>query len=497
MNSPNIILSTLNAKYIHSALGLRYLYAQLDQLQQQTEIMEFNINDQTNDIAEKLLAAQPKIIGFGVYIWNVDQITALVSLIKTIHPDIIIIIGGPEMSYEYEDTQLFQLADYLITGQADMSFKQTCDSLLHGFPVEKVINAAVPAPTSLTLPYDFYNDEDIKQRVLYVEASRGCPFKCEFCLSSIDKTAKAFDIDLFLNAIDDLYQRGARSFKFVDRTFNLNIKFSSKILNFFLDKNDDQLFLHFELIPDRLPDALKELILKFPKGNVQFEIGIQTFNPEVQQRISRQQDHDKTVDNLIWLCSKTDVHLHTDLIAGLPGEDMQSFAKSFDLLISLGVQEIQMGILKRLRGTPIIRHTDEFELKFSQNAPYTILQNKDLSFTELQDLNRFARYWNLVGNSGRFKHTLSVLLKDNPFNEFMAFSRWIYKTTEQTHKIALPRLFKLIHQYLVEEDTILPALELDFKRTGIKKQLAQVLEINQAANQSQNNKAASRQLRHH
>ncbi len=496
MMANKIILSTLNAKYIHSALGLRYLYAQMDQLQVQTEIIEFNISDRVADIAEQLIKTEAKIIGFGVYIWNVDQITELVSLLKTIHPEIIIIVGGPEMSYEYEETQLFQLTDYLITGQADIAFKQTCDSIIHGFPVEKVINAAVPAPESLILPYDFYNDEDIKQRVLYVEASRGCPFKCEFCLSSLDKTAKAFNIDLFLQAMDSLYQRGARSFKFVDRTFNLNIKFSSKILNFFLDKKDESLFLHFELIPDRLPEALKELILKFPKGNVQFEIGIQTFNPDVQKRISRKQDHQKTVDNLVWLCTKTDVHLHTDLIAGLPGESMQSFGDSFDLLIRLGVQEIQIGILKRLRGTPIIRHSDKYQLKFSAQAPYTILQNSDLSFLDLQDLNRFARYWNLVGNSGRFKNTLKVLLQDQPFANFMAFTRWIFNTTQQTHKIALPRLFKLIHQFLINEQDILNALEQDFKRTGIKKQLSQVLEVAVTTHVEKTNKAASRQQRH-
>ncbi len=492
-----IILSTLNAKYIHSALGLRYLYAHMDKLQSATEIMEFNISDRVADIAEKLLATKPKIIGFGVYIWNVEQTTELVSLIKIIHPDITIILGGPEISYEYEETKLYELADHIITGQADVSFKQTCDSIIHGFPVDKVINAAVPAPESLKLPYDFYNDEDIKQRVLYVEASRGCPFKCEFCLSSLDKTAKAFDIEQFLKAMDGLYQRGARSFKFVDRTFNLNIKFSSQILNFFLDKKDDELFLHFELIPDRLPDALKALILKFPKGNVQFEIGIQTFNPEVQQRISRKQDHQKTVDNLVWLCTKTDVHLHTDLIAGLPGESMQSFGDSFNLLISLGVQEIQIGILKRLRGTPIIRHSEEFQLKFSAQAPYTILQNSNLSFVDIQDLNRFARYWNLVGNSGRFKNTLAVLLKDKPFEHFMAFSRWVYKTTAQTHKIALPRLFKLIHQYLADDKDILDVLELDFQRTGIKKQLHQVLELTMpSAHLIKGNKASLRQQRH-
>ncbi|MBL7004412.1 MAG: DUF4080 domain-containing protein [Gammaproteobacteria bacterium] len=491
----SILLTTLNAKYIHSSLGLRYLYAQMEELQEQTTISEFNISDRVADIAEQIILQKPRIVGFGVYIWNIDQITEVVSLLKAVLPETTIIVGGPEVSYEYEQTQIYTLADHIITGQADNSFKQTCLSILHGFPVEKVIHSNVPSPESLTLPYNLYNEEDITQRVLYVEASRGCPFKCEFCLSSLDKTAKAFDIDKFLLAMDDLYQRGARSFKFVDRTFNLNIQLSQQILNFFLSKNDDSLFLHFELIPDRLPEQLKELILKFPAGNVQFEIGIQTFTPEVQQLISRKQDHQKTVDNLTWLCTQTDVHLHTDLIAGLPGETMQSYAKSFDLLIELGVQEIQMGILKRLKGTPIIRHTNKYQLIFSPQAPYNILQNRDLSFIDLQDLNRFARYWNLVGNSGRFKHTLKHLLKDNPFNEFMAFTRWLFNSTQQTHKIALPRLFKLVYQYLKDEPELINAMQQDFTKTGIKKTLQQVIgdPIN---SKTTNPNASQRQQRH-
>ena len=392
-----ILLTTLNARYIHCALGLRYLYAQMEELQAQTEIIEFMINQRPIDIAEILLNKNPQIIGFGVYIWNIRETTEVISILKTLRPDIRIILGGPEISYETELSSAFPYADYIIRGQADFAFKSICSELILNRPVlNKVIDAPAFHPQQLKLPYAYYSDEDIRQRVIYVEASRGCPFKCEFCLSALDKTAQPFDIDDFLDAMEQLYQRGARHFKFVDRTFNLNIKTSRRILQFFLAKPLHDLFLHFELIPDRLPDELRQLIEQFPAGSLQFEIGIQSFNPQVQQLISRKQDHAKTLENLRYLESSTRVHLHTDLIAGLPGEDLASFAAGFNLLVDAGTQEIQLGILKRLRGTPIIRHSAEFKLLFDPNPPYAILSTRDMDSHTLFRLSRFARYWDCL-----------------------------------------------------------------------------------------------------
>ena len=491
-----ILLSTLNARYIHCALGLRYLYAQMEELQPQTEIIEFMINQRPIDIAETLLDKNPQIIGFGVYIWNIQQTTALIAILKTIRPEIKIILGGPEISYETELSSAFPYADVIIRGQADFGFKSICSDLLNKRPLlNKIIDPASFHPSRLQLPYAYYSDEDIRQRVIYVEASRGCPFKCEFCLSSLDKTSQAFDIDIFLQAMQQLYQRGARHFKFVDRTFNLNIKTSQKILQFFLSKPLHDLFLHFELIPDRLPDELKQLIEQFPPGALQFEIGIQTFNPQVQQLISRKQDHARTLQNLRYLEAETQVHLHTDLIAGLPGEDLTSFAAGFNLLTSLGSQEIQMGILKRLRGTPIIRHSAEFELRFDPSPPYSILSTRDMDSHTLFRLNRFARYWDMIANSGRFSSTLPQILGQQPFENFMALTDWLFATTAQTHNIALPRLFKLLHDFRPADADFSAALEMDFDKTGIKSRFSAVIGINRAELKTTQS-AASRQQRH-
>jgi hypothetical protein len=234
-------------------------------------------------------------------------------------------------------------------------------------------------------------------------------------------------------------------------------------MQFFLDKLEanpaDPVFAHFEVVPDHLPDALKEGIRKFPEGTLQFEIGIQSFNPEVQSLISRKQNNQKAAENIRWLCTESHAHLHVDLIAGLPGETMESFGKGFDHLVAVGPHEIQFGILKRLRGTPIIRHTDEYALRFDPQPPYTILENRDIPFTDMQRLVRFARYWDMVANSGRFANTLPVMLGDAPFARFMAFSDWIFANTDATHRIALDRLAALVSQWLQQHDNM-PAEEV-------------------------------------
>lgn len=448
-----ILLSTLNARYTHASLGLRYLLANMGELQSVTQLQEFVIGTRPVDIAEKLLAHAPRIIGFGVYIWNVEETTKLVALLKQLAPQVVIVVGGPEVSYETEKQEIACLADYVVTGWGDVTFPQLCKSILHGpKPLMKVHAGVQPPLDELSLPYELYSDEDIAHRTLYVEASRGCPFKCEFCLSSLDKTAWPFELDSFLAELERLHARGARLFKFVDRTFNLNIKSSLRIMQFFLDKlkenPGDPVFAHFEVVPDHLPDALKQAIVQFPPGTLQFEIGIQTFNPEVQALISRRQNNEKAAENIRWLTQHSQAHLHVDLIAGLPGESIESFAAGFDRLVALQPHEIQFGILKRLRGTPIIRHTEAYGLVFDPHPPYTILATDRIGFADMQRLVRFARYWDLVANSGRFAHTLPHILRDAPFANFMALSEWLYEQTDATHRIALDRLAQLVAAWL-------------------------------------------------
>jgi radical SAM superfamily enzyme YgiQ (UPF0313 family) len=449
-HSSAVVLATLNAKYIHASLGLRYLLANMGPLKAQTALREFTIARRPQDIVDELLALNPRIIGFGVYIWNVTQTCDVIRLLKATQPDLKIVLGGPEVSHEVDQQTIVQLADHVITGWGDVSFPKLCRALLHGpQPLMKIIAGEQPPLEQITLPYSEYTDDDLAHRLLYVEASRGCPFKCEFCLSSLDKTAWAFDLDAFLRELETLYQRGARNFKFVDRTFNLKIDASVRILQFFLDRMIDGLFIHFEVIPDHLPDKLKDMIAQFPPGVLQFEVGIQSFNIEVQQRISRKQDHDKTVANLQWLVNESEAHLHTDLIFGLPGETLASFAVGFDRLHALKPHEIQLGILKRLRGTPIARHTVEYGMVYDDVPPYTVQQTGAVTADEMQRFTRLARYWDLIANSGRFKRSLHLLMDDagSPFQSFLELSDWLWHTAQKTSGITPEALVDHLFDY--------------------------------------------------
>lgn len=500
---PKIVLATLNAKYFHTSFGLRYLYANLKELQDYCEIKEFIIQTRAIDIVEQILASKPDIIGFGVYIWNIVETTDVVSLLKVIAPDIQIILGGPEVSYETEQQAIVANADYVLTGPADLSFYQLCKDIINNTPPDKKIVHSKPVELNeLASPYQYYTDEDLTHRLLYVEASRGCPFKCEFCLSSLDKTSVPFEIVIFLEQMEILYNRGARNFKFIDRTFNLNINTTMKIMQFFLDRMTNDLYLHFEVVPDHLPRKLKEVLAQFPEGSLQFEIGIQTFNTQVQKNISRKQNNAKSKDNLIWLKDHTHAHIHADLIFGLPGETFDTFKDSFNQLYHCRPHEIQMGILKRLKGSPIIRHTEAFDLRFNPLPPFNILSTDRVSFTTMQRINRFARYWDMIGNSGRFKYALPHMLSDEPFDDFMAITEWIFNKTGQIHKINLKKLFELISQavealYPEKHEVVIEKIEQDYEAAKLKSLFSSLslYAVPQAATIVKN-KSLQRQQRH-
>jgi len=472
--SAKILLTTLNARYMHTAFGLRYLFANFGDLQQETQIIEFTIQEQPINIAEKLLSYQPKIICFSAYIWNITELSDTISLIREISPQTKLIIGGPEVSHAPDLPAVCEQVDYVISGAGEKSLPDLCRQLLaNKKPLNKLVEGVTLPLEQLNMPYEFYSDEDIKNRLIYVEASRGCPFKCEFCLSALDKTAKPFSLDAFLVEMEMLFQRGVRNFKFIDRTFNLKVSTSVRILEFFLERICDGLYLHFEVVPDNLPDALKAVLVKFPANRLQFEIGVQTFDPAIQTLISRKQNNDKTKENIQWLRENTGAHLHTDLIFGLPGDSLDNFAKSFDQLYALNPQEIQLGILKRLRGAPLNRHNEDYQLKYNPSAPYNILTTDRIDFATMQRVNRFAKFWDMIGNSGRFANALPLIMADAPFERFMQLSDALYLQAGSSWKIALKRLFELLYIVMtqtlqIEEALVQTALAQDYARTSYK-----------------------------
>ena len=465
----NIILTTLNSRFSHSSLGLRYLYANLRELKPQAEILEFVINSSVQTIAEQILEKKPKIIGIGVYIWNAFDIGELVKIIKKVSPETIIVIGGPEVSYTPLRVN-FDAADYIISGEGEDSFYAICKELLDGTCTQpRVIFSPKVDFEKIVLPYDDYTDFDIANRHIYVENARGCPFECEFCLSSIETKMRYLDIDIFLNEIDKLWNRGARSFKFIDRTFNIKISYAKAILDYFLAKQEDY-FLHFEVIPDNFPVELRDLIKQFKPGCLQLEVGIQTLNLDVAKQIHRNLKIDKIKDNLKFLSQETHAHMHIDLIIGLPSESIESFGRNLNQLYTLSTGEIQVGILKKLSGTTLDRHDKVYGMVYNDSPPYDILQNDLISFSLMQEMKRFARFWDIVYNSGNFQKTTALLFEDGKvYENFFDLSKWLYKRSESTYKISLDRMAEFLFEFMsakYEKELIANTILEDIMKVG-------------------------------
>lgn len=466
-----LILTTANARYTHCAFGLRCLAAALKTRGLNPVLREFTINQSAYEIAEALLEEGPDVIGFGVYIWNVEIIGQIAHILRSVSPRTVIIAGGPEMLGTNTDTVLFTTADYVITGEAEEALADLISQIAAGTRPEKKHIVATPPPLDrLPSPYNLYTDEDIRNRIVYVESSRGCPYRCAFCLSSRDKTIRYVPLPQFFADMEMLLGKGVRLFKFTDRTFNLDDARVVEILNFFSDRMADTLQLHFEIMPDRLSKPVREMMATFPPGALHLELGVQSVNAETQQRIGRHQDIGRTLETIAYLRDHTGALLHADLIIGLPGDREEDVAEGFNTLVQAGVQELQVGLLKRLNGTPMTEDTGA-ELVFDRRPPYEVLQTPLISFTAIQRLKRFARFFDLYHNRGNFPESLPLLWAGDasPYSVFSDFAAYLWDKEKRAHGIALARLAEHLFRYCCEKQgrvtaTIAQHIEKDFRR---------------------------------
>ncbi|AEF80430.1 B12-binding domain-containing radical SAM protein [Leadbettera azotonutricia] len=453
---PDILLATINAKWIHPSLALRLLKANLGELEPHCRIIEFALRQPLKEKIDPLLEANPSILGISVSIWNhkatLELLKGLYEYWQTRNAEAspgftkpLIVLGGPEVSWLPGDAEIFRYADYAIRGEGETAFKTLCLRIFEGMDpsnssmkTEKSSRKAANLPEFIdSLPedlsliktaYHLYSSEDLRRKLVYVEASRGCPFGCEFCLSAAGseeaRRVREFPLDEFLSTMDDLVKGGVKIFKFLDRTFNLDIKRATAIMEFFLDKlknpqDDTPLCVHFEMVPSRFPDELKNLLCKFPAGSLRLEVGIQTLNPETSKLIGRPWDAEKELEVLRFLRTKTNAIVHADLIAGLPGEDLASFGEGFDRLWialtggqaweetspfsnTLSRVEIQLGILKLLPGAPIGRRTGAYGICYGTEPPYEVLETAALPASQLDRIKNFARFWEIIVNRNSF-----------------------------------------------------------------------------------------------
>lgn len=478
----DIVLTTFNARYAHTSLSLRCLRANLGILRDRSIIIEFDNGLSPQAAAEKLLAQNPKIILFSVYIWNLTVTAETAAILRTVQPDLRIVIGGPEVSYEYNELTLFRIADHLICGEGETVIERLCRDLLAGNRLPKTIKAPLADLKTVVLPYEEYTDEDIAHRRIYIETSRGCPFSCEYCLSALEPSVRFVPPARLLPMLETLIERGVRIFKLLDRSFNINAAHAAAILRFFLNNRRDGMMLHLEWEPEHLPPSLQQFIATAPPGFLQLEVGVQTFNPAVAARIHRPLHVAQIEKNIRTLATYPSVHLHADLIAGLPGETFASIAEGFDRLHRCGPHEIQLGILKKLRGAPLARHDIEWQMVYNSSPPYDVLQTAQLNFSELQQIRRFARFWDITVNNGRFLNSAPLIWHDQPsvFRAFMKWANWVYTKTHATAGFTPARLGQLLQEFLTTKgriplETIQTALTADLaarapKTKGMERQ---------------------------
>ena len=460
----NIILTTINAKWIHPSLALRLLKANLGSLEDSCEIIEFALRQPLSEKLDQLRGVfkndldngkpgaacsgsrRTGILGISVSIWNH---TATIELLKELEKSWsvwqiekpIIVLGGPEVTHLPPAAEIFNYADYVIRGEGEAAFKSLCEYLLDNKNLsraaEKFISEQNVNLTEIKTAYHLYTDEDISKKLIYVESSRGCPFGCEFCMSAEDNKVREFPLEKFLAEMDILIQRGVKTFKFLDRSFNTNIKRALQIINFFLDKieqlsapprlceSSSPFTVHFEMVPSVFPAELREALARFPPGTLRLEIGIQTLNEETAARIGRHSNPEKELEALRFLREKTNAIIHADLIAGLPGEDLASFGSGFDRLWDavfddrriVNPSEIQLGILKLLPGAPISRHNEVYNMRYNPLPPYEVEETLNISAVDLGRIKNFARFWELIVNRG-----LLTMTKKPIFEKFMTLS---------------------------------------------------------------------------
>ncbi|AGX44062.1 B12-binding domain-containing radical SAM protein [Clostridium saccharobutylicum] len=424
-----VLLTAVDSKFIHSNLAVRYLKNFTRDLDYEVKIKEFTINDREGRILEEIIKEKPDIVAFSTYIWNVELISRIANLIKRVDSNIEILYGGPEVSFDSRTFLKNNVGEYVIEGEGEKTYR---DFVLHKlgkvkledvkglhYKIDEVVysNEKRPLMSMDEIVFPYEEGEDLSNKIVYYEASRGCPFNCKYCLSSTSHGVRFLDIDRVLNDLMYFINKKVRLVKFVDRTFNCNSKFAMAIWEFLI-KQDTNTQFHFEISADILKPQEIELLSKAPKGRFRFEVGVQTTNDEVLRNINRFVNFSDIKEKVLEIEALRNIDQHLDLIAGLPGEDYESFEKSFNDMYEIKPEEIQLGFLKLLKGSSMREDADKYGMEFSPYPPYEILKTDKISYEELLKLKKVEEMVDKYYNSQKFKLIIKYFENkfEKPFN---------------------------------------------------------------------------------
>ena len=468
-----VILAALNAKYIHSNLALRYLSRfQNNNQKHHVETMEFTINQRLDFIAEELFRKQPDVVLFSCYIWNVEMLRQLCPILKKIMPDCVIGFGGPEVSYESETFLRENPAvDFVMRGEGELVFTKYLEHLDAGNPAtlgeiesltyrqgDEIFSTPQMHPMDLALlPFPYEDDfSDVQNQIIYYESSRGCPYHCGYCLSSVENGVRFVPLDKVLPDLQKFLDKNAPQVKFIDRTFNCKKSHAMAIWKYLHEHDNGVTNFHFEITADLIDQETIDFLKTVRKGLFQFEIGVQSTNPQTIRAINRNVDFAALSEIVQQIKDGGNIHQHLDLIAGLPYEDYDSFGCSFNDVYALHPEQLQLGFLKVLKGSMLHQKQKEFEIVYHDTAPYEVLTTHELPYADTLRLKYVEEMVETYYNSGRFLHTLAYLvpLYESPFAFFEALSQfWV---SENYHYLGLSKmgLFDVLWRFVEQNPKV-------------------------------------------
>ncbi len=489
-----ILLTTLNARYIHSNLALKYLYSVSAEARDSIELREFTINQDDNLIYTELMRAESDVLCFSCYIWNIERILYLADTLKKARPETVILLGGPEVSYRAEEILSENPAiDMILKGEGEETFPkllrvlfseagepekfaEAADSNLitdfekalgyYGidglaFRNEEtiVINSAAEAVDLNKVPFPYQQLPCEADKIVYYESSRGCPFRCTYCLSALEREVRPLPMERVKQELRYFLYKGIKQVKFLDRTFNYDKERAVEILRYLIESDNGVTNFHFELCAELIDEEMLRVLDEVRPGLFQFEIGVQSTNPDTLEAIKRTADFQKLSQNIRKIREKDNIHLHLDLIAGLPYEGFAGFRKSFNDVYSLYPHALQLGFLKLLPGTPISEQAEEYGYVYREKAPYEVISNRFLSAKELVRLKMIETVLDRYYNRGGFGETLEYLtngLSVAPFDFYDEFAVFYYKKGYQNQSQSKENHYRILAKYAEWKEKELP-----------------------------------------